>query len=60
MAREGGAASDMRSSASWFVSSCSRSYDFVEDRTDNGRKFRMFSVIDEFTHVPGHPSGALA
>ena len=26
------------------------SYDFVEDRTHNGRKFRMLSVIDEFTH----------
>lgn len=27
-----------------------RSYDFVEDRTHNGRKFRMLSVVDEFTH----------
>ena len=26
------------------------SYDFVEDRTDDGRKFRMLNVIDEFTH----------
>jgi putative transposase len=26
------------------------SYDFVEDRTHNGRKFRMLNVIDEFTH----------
>ena len=26
------------------------SYDFVEDRTHNGRKLRMLSVIDEFTH----------
>lgn len=26
------------------------SYDFVEDRTDGGRKFRMLNVIDEFTH----------
>ena len=26
------------------------SYDFVEDRTHDGRKFRMLSVIDEFTH----------
>jgi putative transposase len=26
------------------------SYDFVEDRTQNGRKLRMLSVIDEFTH----------
>jgi len=26
------------------------SYDFVEDRTDEGRKYRMLNVIDEFTH----------
>ena len=26
------------------------SYDFVEDRTHDGRKFRLFNVIDEFTH----------
>src|SRR5829696_7618553 len=26
------------------------SYDFVEDRTHDRRKFRMLSVIDEFTH----------
>jgi putative transposase len=26
------------------------SYDFVEDRTRDGRKYRMLSVIDEFTH----------
>ena len=25
------------------------SYDFVEDRTHNGRRFRMLNVIDEFT-----------
>ena len=25
------------------------SYDFVEDRTHNGRKLRMLNVIDEFT-----------
>ncbi len=25
------------------------SYDFVEDRTHNGKKFRMLNVIDEFT-----------
>ena len=25
------------------------SYDLVEDRTHNGRKFRMLNVIDEFT-----------
>ena len=26
-----------------------RSYDFVEDRTHNGKKIRMLNVIDEFT-----------
>ncbi len=26
------------------------SYDFVEDRTAEGRKYRMLNVIDEFTH----------
>ena len=26
------------------------SYDFVEDRTHDGRKFRMLNVVDEFTH----------
>jgi len=26
------------------------SYDFVEDRTHNGRKIRMLNIIDEFTH----------
>ena len=26
------------------------SYDFVEDRTHNGRKYRMLTLIDEFTH----------
>jgi putative transposase len=26
------------------------SYDFVEDRTHDGRKVRMLNVIDEFTH----------
>ncbi len=25
------------------------SYDFVEDRTHNGRKYRMLNIIDEFT-----------
>jgi transposase InsO family protein len=25
-------------------------YDFVEDRTPDGRKFRMLTVVDEFTH----------
>ncbi len=27
-----------------------RSYDFVEDHTHDGRKYRMLNVIDEFTH----------
>ena len=26
------------------------SYDFVEDRTYDGRKYRMLNIIDEFTH----------
>src|SRR5918994_7342908 len=26
------------------------SYDFVEDRTHDGRKYRMLHVLDEFTH----------
>ena len=26
------------------------SYDFVEERTHDGRKFRMLNVLDEFTH----------
>ena len=26
------------------------SYDFVEDRTNDGRRYRMLNVIDEFTH----------
>ena len=26
------------------------SYDFVEDRTQDGRKYRMLNVIDEYTH----------
>src|SRR5204862_381003 len=26
------------------------SYDFVEERTHEGRKFRMLNIIDEFTH----------
>src|SRR6266480_4725544 len=26
------------------------SYDFVEDRTHNGRRYRMLNVLDEFTH----------
>jgi len=34
-------------------------YDFVQDCTRDGRKFRMLTVIDEFTRseVIGHPSG---
>jgi hypothetical protein len=27
-----------------------RLYDFVEERTHDGRKFRMLNIIDEFTH----------
>jgi len=26
------------------------SYDFVEDKTTNGRKFRFLNIIDEYTH----------
>ena len=26
------------------------SYDFVEERTHDGRKFRLLNIIDEFTH----------
>ena len=26
------------------------SYDFVEDRTHDRRKFRMLNMVDEFTH----------
>ena len=26
------------------------SYDFVEDRTHDGRRYRMLNVLDEFTH----------
>ena len=26
------------------------SYDFVEDRTHEGRKYRMLNIVDEFTH----------
>ena len=26
------------------------SHDFVEDRTHDGRRFRMLNVVDEFTH----------
>jgi hypothetical protein len=34
------------------------SYDFVEDRTHDGRKYRMLNVLDEFTHPPGPLRGA--
>ena len=34
------------------------SYDFVEDRTHDGRKFRMLNVIDEFTRGACHVAGA--
>ena len=27
------------------------SYDFVEDRTHDGRKFRMLNVVDAFIHT---------
>jgi hypothetical protein len=26
------------------------SYDFVEDRTHDGRKYRMLNIVDEYTH----------
>src|SRR5262249_17240118 len=29
------------------------SYDFVEDRTHDGPKYRMLNVLDEFSHEPG-------
>jgi hypothetical protein len=28
-----------------------RLYDLVQDRTHDGRKFRMLNVVDEFTHL---------
>lgn len=31
------------------VSGVARSYDFVADRTDDGKAFRMLTVIDEFS-----------
>jgi len=34
------------------------SYDFVEDQTRNGRKFRMLNIIDEFSRVPGDGAAA--
>jgi hypothetical protein len=43
-----------------------RSYDFVEDCTHNGRRFRMLNVIDEFTRESARvcqgrvPSGGVA
>ncbi|GFZ85658.1 hypothetical protein GCM10019071_13680 [Sphingobium fuliginis] len=30
------------------------SYDFVEDQTHNGRKFRMLNIIDEFSRENGY------
>ena len=43
-------------------------YDFVENRTRDGRKFRMLNMVDEFTREfrrfhfakrrPGHPRRA--
>jgi putative transposase len=30
------------------------SYDFVEHRTHNGRKYRMLNVLDEFTLIRPH------
>ena len=33
-------------------------YDFVEDRTHNGREFRMLNVIDEFTQLGAWRSGS--
>ena len=32
------------------------SYDFVEERTHDGRKFRMLNVVDEFTQLGAWPS----
>jgi hypothetical protein len=32
--------------------------DFVEDRTHDGRKFRMLNVIDEFTQLDAWRSGS--
>ncbi len=36
------------------------SYDFVEDRTHDGRKFGMLNVVDEFTQLGAWPSAWLA
>ena len=36
------------------------SYDFVQDRTEDGRRFRMLTVIDEYTTLPGHRRGTQA
>src|SRR6478672_12008928 len=36
--------------AAAFASQHVWSYDFIEDRTHDGRRFRMLNVIDEFTH----------
>lgn len=36
------------------------SYDFIEDRTHDGRKYRMLKLADELSHKclgePDHPS----
>jgi putative transposase len=61
--REGlkGPAKQSKQNRIWFADgSCIRlraerpnhvwSYDFVEDRTHEGRKYRMLDLIDEFTH----------
>ena len=37
------------------------SYDFVQDRTQDGRAFRMLCIIDEFTRrCPGDRGGSAA
>jgi putative transposase len=34
------------------------SYDFMQDCTEDGRRFRMLTVIHEFTRLSGHRVGA--
>ena len=36
------------------------SYDFVEDRTHDGRKYRMLNLIDEFTQLSAWQSASTA
>jgi len=36
------------------------SYDFVEDRTHDGRKYRMLNLIDEFTQLGAWRSASIA